>query len=86
MKKTIEFNTGREYSKEGQIIKATLYGDIENFDYWANSNPDDDPFVIFEDITRDIIGKITLCDLTESAIMNAYDSGNYQEAEYNKGF
>jgi len=99
---TLEFKTGRHYDGKEQVIKATLYGDMNNFDYFSDSNPDNDPFIIFEDNVRNITGKIILCELNETAIMKNYDNGNYSddisscgheddcpsgmEDEYNKGF
>jgi len=77
MTKTITFNTGRGYSK-GQIIKAIEHGNYNNID-WFDYDNNIDQYIIFEDITRGIKGKIKFCALNELSIMKNYDSGNYQD-------
>ncbi len=51
-----------------------------------NDRPDNS-FVLFRDNARQIVGKIFMCPLTESGIMDAYDKGNYiniSEDEFNE--
>jgi hypothetical protein len=80
MGRTIEFNTGRYYGEEGQIIKAQEFGSFKDFDWNDDSSlPENDPYIVFEDLTRGIKGKITLCPFTEEAIMNHYDKGFYTD-------
>ncbi len=74
---SITFNTGREYSAEGQIIVATEFGCYDDIDWFGDS--DINQYIIFNDITRGIAGKIELCELTETAIMEAYDKGQYED-------
>lgn len=76
MGKTIKFNTGRGYSKEGQIIVAEEFGDYETFDWFAEEDQADQ-YIIFKDKTRGIQGRIPFCKLEEGAIMRNYDIGNY---------
>jgi len=64
--KTIEFNTGRKYTSEGQFIKATLH---------------DDGIVTFFDHSRGVDGEFKLglhCSFDKTEIMHWYDSGNAQ--------
>lgn len=66
MAKTIEFNTGRKYTAQGQFIKATLH---------------DDGVVTFFDHGRGIDGEFRLglhCSFNQTEIMHWYDSGNAQ--------
>ena len=60
--KTIEFNTGRKYTAEGQVIKATLH---------------DDRVVTFFDHSRLIDGEFKLCGdrFDQQVVMDAYDNG-----------
>lgn len=76
----IEFNTGRFYSKEGQIIKAVEYGTLYEDLNWFNDEDIETlvQFVEFDDTTRGIKGRIKFCRLTEEDIMRQYDLGNYQ--------
>ena len=73
--KTIKFNTGREYSKNGQRIAASLQ---------------DNGDIVFNDIDRGICGiiraggltredVITLNLFTPLAITNAYDKNDYTD-------
>ena len=77
MSRKIQFNTNRFYSKEGQIISAeefgTPYNDIDWFDHEAEQ------YIIFEDHTRMIKGRIDFCRLSEDEIMANYDAGNYKQ-------
>lgn len=61
--KTIEFNTGRMYTTEGQFIKATLH---------------DDGMVTFMDHSRMVDGEFKLgkhCSFDQTEVMHWYDSG-----------
>jgi hypothetical protein len=63
--KTIEFNTGRLYTKEGQFIKATLHSD---------------GYVTFMDHSRSIDGGFKLpryASFDRVEIMHHYDHNNY---------
>ena len=63
IRKTIEFNTGRQYSAEGQFISATLHDDGE---------------VTFMDHSRSVDGQFTLGPnrpFTQGEILGRYDSG-----------
>lgn len=66
MAKTIEFNTGRKYAADGQIIKATLH---------------DDGVVTFFDHSRKVDGEFKLgqhCSFNQTEVMHWYDSGSAQ--------
>jgi hypothetical protein len=61
--KTIEFNTGRKYTAEGQFVKATLH---------------DDGVVTFFDHSRGVDGEFKLgqhCTFDKTEVMHWYDSG-----------
>jgi hypothetical protein len=61
--KTIEFNTGRKYTSEGQFVKATLH---------------DDGVVTFMDHSRCVDGEFKLgvhCTFNQTEVMHWYDSG-----------
>ena len=60
MTKTIEFNTGRKYTAEGQFIKATLH---------------DDGIVTFFDHSRGIDGEFVLgvSSFDQHTVMSCYD-------------
>lgn len=65
--KTIEFNTGRKYTREGQVIRATLHADgvITFFDH---SRLIDGEF-----------GPITPAkELTQNLVMTMYDNGHWR--------
>lgn len=69
MPKTIEFNTGRKYTAEGQVIKATIH---------------DDGMVTFMDHSRGIDGEFQaiapeVFDKVE--VMSAYDGGFYKSTQ-----
>lgn len=82
MNRKITFNTGRYYSKEGQIIEAEEHGvkydDIDFFDPELDFNQPNQ-WIIFHDKTRGIKGKIVFCRLTELDIMSNYDRGLYTD-------
>jgi hypothetical protein len=78
MERKIRFNTGRQYSKEGQIIEAEEFGTPLDLIDWLNDDlKQDSQYIIFHDITRQIKGKIHFCKLSEMEIMKAYDEGEY---------
>jgi hypothetical protein len=63
---SIEFNTGRKYTADGQRIKATLHAD---------------GVVTFFDHGRHIDGEFVLgahCRLSQVEVMHWYDSGQYK--------
>ena len=74
MNNKITFNTGRYYGPDGQVIIAEEFNGPLN--YFAD---DCEQYVIFDDTTRGIKGRIILCELKESSIMRAYDAGNYTD-------
>lgn len=65
--KTIEFNTGRKYTAEGQVVRATLH---------------EDGVITFMDHSRMIdgeFGPITPTqELTDRLVMAMYDNGTYR--------
>jgi len=65
--KTIEFNTGRKYTREGQVVRATLH---------------EDGVITFMDHSRLIdgeFGPITPAqELTQNLVMAMYDNGTYR--------
>jgi hypothetical protein len=69
--KTMDFNTGREYTTEGQKITASVIRE------------DKDEFlgtiyqVRFVDHSRGIDGYVTVWDWSQDAIMNEYDNNRY---------
>lgn len=66
MAKTISFNTGRRYTREGQLVVATLH---------------DDGIVTFMDHSRSISGEFPLAPLStvfdQATVMTRYDEGAY---------
>lgn len=73
---TIEFNTGRSYTPEGQIIEATIFGEYESLDFTKKERPEQ--YVIFYDRSRMIKGKLPYCPLDQKVIMDRYDKGYYE--------
>ena len=67
-----QFNTGRSYSDNGQIIKCLLDEDSSAEVFHAS--------IWFVDTTREVAGKIfdTVCTSSER-VMSCYDSLNYEE-------
>ena len=66
MPRTIEFNTGRKYTRDGQIIRATLH---------------DDNVVTFYDQSRMIDGEFTVQDpnhFTQNLVLRMYDHNAYK--------
>lgn len=71
-KQKIEFNTGRHYGPEGQIIQAELVR-VEACQIFGA-----DVYVVrFNDLTRCIRGEVTVLEFSESEIMAKYDAGRY---------
>lgn len=68
----IEFNTGRQYAPEGQIIEATV---VERTT--CPILQCEELVVEFDDKTRHIRGRITCWAFTQEAIMACYDRGYY---------
>lgn len=75
---TITFNTGRGYSTDGQEITATVLTTYID-DMFSETNL----IVLVNDKTRNIKQYIDINELTETAVMRAYDNrlyiGNVQE-------
>ncbi|QWS69930.1 hypothetical protein [Vibrio phage vB_VpS_PG28] len=73
---TLNFNTGRHYSPEGQVIECVIIEflpDEDGFDLF------DEYRVQFHDKSRDIKGVVTVSELTQTAIMQEYDANNYEQ-------
>jgi len=69
---SIEFNTGRQYTPEGQLIEAWVV-------FIDNSLPESPLLgVYFNDTSRMISGYVKVRELTERAVMDAYDNGRYE--------
>lgn len=70
----IEFNTGRQYTPEGQKIEAWIVA--------VDSSTPDFPIhlVYFKDTSRMIDGYVRVCRLTEQEVMTEYDNGRYRAA------
>jgi hypothetical protein len=67
--KTIQFNTGRKYTAEGQIVTATLYADGT---------------ITFYDSSRMVDGEFKLplhCSFNQTEVMHHYDAGTYQRSK-----
>ncbi len=82
----LEFNTGRPYTPEGQLITAIEVNKWDPQDWFDDGRPNDSA-VVFHDHSRQIIGKIMMGQLIESDIMYMYDKGHYtniSETEFNK--
>lgn len=70
--KTITFNTGRKYTAEGQVIKATLH---------------EDGIVTFFDHSRSIDGQFAILDdvfFNKETIMSEYDAGRYKSTQQSR--
>lgn len=65
--RTIQFNTGREYAEEGQVITARL----------VHKHDDIVCLVEFNDHTRAVYGTLLCTSFTPNAIMHAYDRCHY---------
>lgn len=73
MSNTIEFNTGRQYGPDGQVITATV---IKEF---IDTGWDDEVMLLvkFTDHTRHITQHVILNELSERELMSAYDHALY---------
>lgn len=77
--KAIKFNTGRQYTAEGQTIVAYQVGEpakdeISGLDILT---------VRFLDLSRMVSGEITVTELTEKAVMEIYDLSIYRNVWIN---
>lgn len=78
MKQAIKFNTGRQYTAEGQIITAWVHS--EKRDEFGVSYT-----VRFFDESRHVMGEISnLIALDKTMVMVAYDAGNYQSVWFSQ--
>lgn len=72
--KAIKFNTGRQYTPQGQLVVAYQVGEPEKGDIfgceWLT--------VRFIDVSRMVSGEIAVLGLTENHVMAAYDGGHYE--------
>jgi len=69
---SIKFNTGRQYTPEGQTVEAWVV-------HVDNSIPEQPLLgVYFNDTSRMISGYVKVRELTERAVMDAYDHGRYE--------
>ena len=66
----ITFNTDRQYTADGQQIKATVLEVMENGRYRVR----------FDDISRMITGVVEVTQFSETAIMTEYDAMRYTSA------
>jgi hypothetical protein len=64
---SIEFNTGRKYTAEGQVIKATLHKDgvVTFFDHARKIDGEFGPITPAQELTRNLV-------------MAMYDNGTYK--------
>lgn len=72
--KAIKFNTGRQYTAEGQIIVAYQVGEAEK-------DPDFETewtTVRFLDLSRMVSGEMLTMGLHQSDVMALYDAGHYR--------
>ena len=67
---TIQFNTGHQYSDEGQRIEAEVLAKSDD-GFWIT--------VKFNDLDRGISGTMETCGFTENAIMELYNKNQYIE-------
>jgi hypothetical protein len=71
--RAISFNTGRQYTAEGQKIEAKLV-DVEVCTLFGV-----DLYVVdFNDTSRQINGRVKIEQFNQAAVMAAYDAGNYK--------
>jgi hypothetical protein len=71
---SIEFNTGRGYSSEGQRVEAWVVALDQTIPEWPVK------VVYFNDRSRMIDGLVRVRSLTEKDVMEEYDHGRYQPA------
>lgn len=78
--KAFKFNTGRQYTPEGQVIVA-----------WIHEEGEDEfgEFVVvrFFDVSRNITGELNtpLHFVSNGYIMDMYDNGHYKEVSHMPG-
>lgn len=72
--KAIKFNTGRQYTPEGQVVVAYQVGEPEKGDIFGC----DWLTVRFIDLSRMVSGEIVVLGLTEKDVMTSYDGGHYR--------
>ena len=72
--KPLQFNTGRGYSAEGQIITASVVS-VAPCEIFGT------PLltVDFHDVTRGVKGRVVVDSFTEAAVLAAYDKGGYAQ-------
>lgn len=73
-KTKLEFNTGVNYTKEGQIIRSTLIKTKEKEEFKTETERSD---IIFNDISRGIYGLIKNCPLDVNEIYHRYLHNDY---------
>jgi len=73
---SLEFNTGRQYTNEGQIIKVKVVR-VQPFLDWM-----DEYLIIFNDISRGICGIGTVWEFKQSDIMKLYDGGKFTDCPH----
>lgn len=75
--KALKFNTGRQYTRDGQIIVAWL----------VDGREDECATVRFFDVSRNITGEINapLHFVSQRHIMELYDNGHYKEVSHMPG-
>jgi len=71
---TIQYNTGHQYSDEGQRIEAKVTAKSDD-GFWLT--------VAFNDLDRGISGTMETCGFTESHIMELYNKNQYLEISLN---
>ncbi|WP_223508851.1 MULTISPECIES: hypothetical protein [unclassified Pseudomonas] len=71
---SIEFNTGRQYTAEGQIVEAWVVAIDQSIPEWPVN------VVYFKDRSRMIDGLVRVRSLAEKDVMEAYDHGRYEPA------
>lgn len=73
--KAIKFNTGRQYTAEGQVIVAYQVGEPEQDEDF----PDTKWYTVrFLDLSRMVSGEMTTMGLRQSEVMGLYDLGHYR--------
>ena len=72
---TLTFNTGRQYTQEGQSIECTVLEEtVCPVMDWPILR------VLFNDTSRGVRGIVEVETLDEASIMRAYDNGHYTQA------
>lgn len=74
--KAIKFNTGRQYTAEGQIIVAYQVGEPEQDEDF----PETKWYIVrFLDLSRMVSGEMITMGLHQSDVMALYDAGHYRQ-------